>query len=146
MEAIMAENSMKLVLGALLFLCAVQDILRKKIYLWVIGVGAITTLLFLPFCAKLPILDRIGGLIIGLCIIILSIITAGKIGTGDGALLCITGLGLGFWRNLELFGAALFLAATVSIILLIFRLADRRRSIPFVPFLFAGYLILMITV
>ena len=146
MEAIMAENSMKLVLGALLFLCAVQDILRKKIYLWIIGVGAFTTLLFLPFCANLPILDRIGGLIIGLCIIILSIITAGKIGTGDGALLCITGLGLGFWRNLELFGAALFLAATVSIILLIFRLADRRRSIPFVPFVFAGYLILMITV
>ncbi len=146
MEITMAENSMKLVLGTLLFLCAVQDILRKKIYLWMIGAGAIATLLCLPYCTKLPMLDRIGGLIIGLCIILLSMITAGKIGTGDGALLCITGLGLGFWRNLELFGAALFLAAAVSIILLIFRLADRRRSIPFVPFLFAGYLILIITV
>lgn len=142
---IMAENSLKLVLGALLFLCAIQDLLRKKIYMWIVGVGAAAMLLCLPFCAGLPLLDRMGGLIIGLCIIILSVITAGKIGIGDGVLLCITGLGLGFWKNLELFGAALFLAAIVSILLLVLGLADRRMSIPFVPFLFAGYLILNLT-
>ena len=141
----MAENSIKLVLGALLLLCAIQDLLQKKIYLWSIGAGALAALLCLPFCTGLSLLDRVGGVILGLCIIILSILTAGKIGIGDGALLCITGFGLGFWRNLELFGSALFLAAIVSILLLIFRMADRKRSIPFVPFLFIGYLIVNIT-
>lgn len=76
--------------------------------------------------------------------IVISKITGGKIGMGDGILLCITGMGLGFWGNLELFGIALFFAAVVSILLLIFRLADRKKSIPFVPFLFFGYVFLLI--
>ena len=60
---------------------------------------------------------------------------------GDGMLLCITGLGLGFWSNLELFAIALILAAIVSIFLLMLRLADRKKSIPFIPFLLIGYVI-----
>ncbi len=138
----MAEYGIKLLLGVLLFSCAIQDILKKKIYLWTIGMGGVITILCLPFCTGLPVLDRIGGLIIGLCVIVLSIITAGKIGAGDGALLCITGVILGFWGNLELFGASLFLAAVISIFLLALRWANRKMSIPFVPFLFIGYVIL----
>jgi leader peptidase (prepilin peptidase)/N-methyltransferase len=69
--------------------------------------------------------------------------TGGKIGMGDGILLCVTGIGLGFWNNLELFGVALFLAAVLSIILMILRVVDRKKSIPFIPFLFAGYLIIV---
>jgi leader peptidase (prepilin peptidase)/N-methyltransferase len=67
----------------------------------------------------------------------------GKIGIGDGVLLCATGLGLGFWSNLELFAIALLLAAVISIVLLTFRLADRKKSIPFVPFLLLGYVFVM---
>jgi leader peptidase (prepilin peptidase)/N-methyltransferase len=87
--------------------------------------------------------NRLGGAAIGGFVILTSMITSGKIGLGDGILLCITGLGLGFWGNLELFCLALSLAAGLSIMLLIFRLADRKKSIPFVPFLFVGYLILI---
>jgi leader peptidase (prepilin peptidase)/N-methyltransferase len=77
-------------------------------------------------------------------VIFISRITGGKIGMGDGLLLCVTGLGLGFWGNMELFAYALFAAAAVSVILLILRLADRKKSIPFVPFLLLSYLFLTV--
>ena len=138
----MAEKLLIILLGILLLFCSVQDLWRRKIYLWMLGAGAACTLVCLPFCERLTVLSRIGGLLIGLTIILISKITAGKIGMGDGILLCVTGLGLGFWANMELFGIALCLAAVLSIFLMILRLVDHKKSIPFIPFLFAGYLIL----
>ena len=140
----MAEKILLLFLGALLLICAIQDFLKKRVYLWVIGVGTVLTIICLPFLKERSIIDCIGGLAVGLTIILISNITAGKIGMGDGIILCVTGVGLGFWTNLELFGVALLLAAVLSIILMIFRVIDRKKSIPFIPFLFAGYLIIVL--
>ncbi len=140
----MTDNRMVLLLGALLLCCAIQDLIKKKVYLWVIGLGAIIIIICILWMDNLDLANRIGGLFIGLSILALSKITAGKIGIGDGLLLCISGLGLGFWPNIELLGMALFLAATLSIVLLIFRKVDHKQSIPFIPFLFVGYLILCI--
>ncbi len=140
----MAELFIKVIMGVMLLLCGVQDALKKKIFIWIIAVGAILVGVCLPFCDTVAILDKIGGIAIGASVIIISIATGGKIGMGDGFLLCVTGLGLGFWNNLELFAVALFLAAVISVALLIFRLADRKKSIPFVPFLLLGYVFLII--
>lgn len=140
----MADISMKVVMGVVLLLCGVQDAFKKKIYLWIILTGALLVSICIPFCHTVSIPDRIGGLIIGAMVILISVVTSGKIGLGDGMLLCVTGLGLGFWGNLELFALALFLAAVLSIILLVLRLADRKKSIPFVPFLLLSYLFLIV--
>jgi len=141
----MAEKLLLIILGILLLFCSVQDLWRKKIYIWILGAGAALILICLPFCENLILMSRVGGLIVGLTVILISKITAGKIGMGDGILLCVTGLGLGFWANMELFGIALSLAAVLSIVLLILRLVDRKKSIPFIPFLFVGYLILFVS-
>ena len=45
---------------------------------------------------------------------------------GDGLVLSVTGMGLGFWSNLELFALALAFAALFSMFLLVFRLAGRK--------------------
>jgi leader peptidase (prepilin peptidase)/N-methyltransferase len=140
----MADTYTNITMGVLLLFCGVQDVLKKKIYIWVIALGAILIGIGLPFCTALSIIERVGGVAIGGCVIIISKATNGKIGMGDGVLLCVTGLGLGFWGNLELFGVALFFAAIISIILLVCHLADRKKSIPFVPFLFLGYAFLML--
>lgn len=138
----MADITIRIILGAMLLACSVQDIRKKKIFLWVIAAGGLLTGACLPFSGGFSFLDILGGIAVGACVIAISLATGGKIGLGDGFLLCATGLGLGFWGNLELFGLALFLAASVSILLLLLRLADRKKSIPFVPFVFLGYLIL----
>jgi leader peptidase (prepilin peptidase)/N-methyltransferase len=141
----MAEISLQLVMGTMLLACGIQDALKKKINLWIIISGGLLIGICVPFCGTFSFVNLIGGVLIGACVIGISIVTGGKIGIGDGLLLCVTGIGLGFWGNLELFGFALFLAAGLSIVLLIFRLADRKKSIPFVPFLFFGYVLLVIT-
>lgn len=141
----MSEWVIKIVLGILLLFCGVQDLLFKRIYLWMIGACTIVVIACLPFCESLSVTERLGGFALGLGVILLSKVTGGKIGIGDGSLLCVTGLGLGFWINVELFGIALSLAALVSILLLILRKADRKKSIPFVPFLLTGYVILLAT-
>lgn len=140
----MAEEAIKWILMITIFVCGVQDLYKKKVYLWFIITGALLITICIPFCSTNQIADRIAGVIIGVIIILISVATAGKIGLGDGILLCVTGLGIGFWPNLEMFAIALTLAALVSIFLLIFRMANRKKSIPFIPFLFMSYLILFL--
>ncbi|HWT74742.1 MAG TPA: prepilin peptidase [Mobilitalea sp.] len=140
----MAETAMQIILGAMLLICGIQDARKKKISVWIIAAGTILVGGCLPFIHHILLIDRIGGVAVGVLIIMTSLITGGKIGLGDGILLCVTGLGLGFWGNLELFAIALLLAAIVSIGLLILRLADRKKSIPFVPFMLLGYVFLIV--
>jgi len=137
------ENLLKLTIVVVLAICSVQDIRKKKIYLWLILLGGLLIAVCVPFCEEVSMLDRFGGILVGMVVILISVLTRGKIGLADGILLCATGFGLGFWSNLELFGIALFLAAIVSILLLMLRLADRKKAIPFVPFLLLAYLILV---
>jgi leader peptidase (prepilin peptidase)/N-methyltransferase len=143
-EKPMAEILIKIILSAILLFCGVQDLLKKKIFLWMIILGTLLTGICIPFCHSISLWNRFGGIMIGIIVIVISLATAGKIGMGDGYLLCVTGMGLGFWGNLELFAIALLLASVVSIFLLIFRMADRKKSIPFIPFLLVGYVFLMI--
>lgn len=141
----MPELIMKSLMGILLLLTAIQDIYYKKISTWIIVIGGILLCICIPFCKELSLSDRALGLSVGAGVMITSKATGGKIGMGDGLLLSVTGIGLGFWGNLELFALSLFAAAIVSIALLAFKLADRKKSIPFVPFLFIGYIITFIS-
>ncbi len=137
----MADLIIKGVLGILLLATALQDVRTKRISLWIILLGAVLICAGIPFAKEITIIDRVLGTLVGVVILITSKASRGKIGMGDGYLLCVTGICLGFWSNMELFALALFAAALVSILLLILRLADRKKSIPFVPFLFLAYLI-----
>ncbi len=128
----------------LLILCSIQDLLKKKIGLWMIIAGGGMMFVSILFYNSVTVIDRLGGIAVGVAVLLISLATRGKIGFGDGLLLCISGMGLGFWSNLELFAVALFLAAAVSIALMMFRLADRKESIPFVPFLLCGYVFILV--
>ncbi|MDF2513015.1 MAG: putative rane protein [Herbinix sp.] len=139
----MSENIVAFLLLGLLILSSIQDLLKKRIGLWIIILGGGIICAFIPFYHTITLFDRLGGVVVGGVVIVISLATGGKIGLGDGLLLCITGIGLGFWSNLELFALALLFAAILSIILMIFRLADRKKSIPFVPFLLLGYVFIL---
>lgn len=140
----MPEKLMAAFIGLMLLACGLQDIYRKKIGLWLVIAGGAMISICIPFCDSMSLYSRTGGVAVGGVVILISLTTRGKIGLGDGLLLCATGLGLGFWGNLELFSIALLLATIISILLLILRLADRKKAIPFVPFLFIAYVFLLI--
>lgn len=130
--------------GLMLATGAVQDIFMKKIYTWIIAAAAVIVAVCVPFCPDISLAERIAGVLVGAFVCILSKATGGKIGLGDGLVLCVTGLALGFWPNMEMFALSLLAAALVSIVLIIFRRADRKKRIPFLPFLMFGYVIQII--
>lgn len=81
-----------------------------------------------------------GGVSIGAVMLVFSWATRGGIGWGDGLLLCVTGVYLGFLENLGLLLWGLLLCAIFSAGILLTKRGDRKKEIPFLPFLLAAYL------
>jgi len=123
-----------------LLLCSWQDIKNKKINVILIGMGFLVLLISTLILGNLTIWNRLAGLTLGIILLSLNPITKGQIGIGDGIIVCITGLCLGFPQNAILLAYALFGSAMFSIVLLVIRRVNRKRTIPFVPFLLIGYL------
>lgn len=131
--------------GLLLLVAAVQDMKRKEVSIWLLGIFGVlgipvTLLNGAGGTAALP--GALGGAAVGLLVILMSRLTEGAIGMGDGLLLTVTGIYLGFQENLFLFLCGAFLAAALSVVLLILKKVTRKTSCPFIPFLFAGYLMM----
>lgn len=139
----MLEYIMMILMGLLLVIVTIQDIKWKKIRVGIVLIVGICLCVCIPFSSMLSIIDRMLGLSLGLGVVLLSKATGGKIGVGDGLVLGVTGIGLGFWSNLELFAIALSMAAVFSIGLLVLRRANRKKAIPFMPFLLGAYLFLI---
>lgn len=75
----------------------------------------------------------------GLLLLSIGKLSGGAVGMGDGLVLLVCGLYMGFWRALELLTLALFLAAVWAGFLMICKKKSKKASFPFVPFLLAAY-------
>lgn len=137
----MVEIIINSITGAMLLVCGLQDIKMKRFYTWIVLLATILIVACIPFSSTTTIGDRLLGSSLGLAVILISILTQGKIGLGDGLILWVTGISLGFWSNLELFMIALLFSAILSIILLVAKKVNRKQCIPFVPFIFMAYII-----
>ncbi len=80
-------------------------------------------------------------LIPGGVIIFISYITKEAVGMGDGILILVTGVFLGFTDNIVFIMLFFFLCAFFSGCMFIFRKYRLKDKIPFAPFLFLSYLI-----
>ena len=79
---------------------------------------------------------------VGIIFLVVSKITDEAIGYGDSVAITILGTYLGFWVILENLAGAFFLSALWSIGQISIR--KSKHSIPFIPFLTAGYLFILI--
>lgn len=86
----------------------------------------------------------IPGVLVGVFLYLVSKITKGAVGEGDALVYSLTGVALGFFRNLELFILSLFFSALVAGFLLVFRRVGKTFKIPFVPFTAVAYGVVMI--
>jgi leader peptidase (prepilin peptidase)/N-methyltransferase len=132
---------------------SVEDIRKKRIrtqYLLVFA--ALGMFLFFYDTQLDSAWDLFGGMLLGVGIILLSLLTRGSIGMGDGLILLVSGIYLGIEKNFLLFMLALFYAALCSLILLAKGRIRRKNlsaisgkhEIPFIPFLLAAYLTILI--
>lgn len=83
----------------------------------------------------------VGGMMMGVCIVSLRFLGIQMLGAGDGIVLLITGIILGFGNNMELLMIGLLLASLYGIGRSLKDGLRSKKEIPFIPFLFIGYLI-----
>lgn len=132
-----------LVYGCIGFLgiCAVFDARTKQIpFRFVVWFGA-GALVYRLLTGRLLELSVAAGILFGAAVLLAAKRFPKQIGEGDGWLLIVTGLFAGFEGCLESFFAGVVMAAAVSIVLLVGKKGSLQTTLPFAPFLFAGYLL-----
>ena len=124
----------------MLAVCTAQDIRRKEIRLNFVLFFGILGILFHMLFRMRSIGNLLLGMSVGVVLLLAGIFSEGKIGVGDGVLLTVTGAYLGVKENLTLFFVALVLCGLWAAGLLVLHKKRKTDSIPFVPFLLAAYM------
>ncbi len=123
---------------------AFQDYRNRKINIYFLLTGGIIGLLFHLYSMELSIIEILLGMGIGMMILFLGLWSGGSVGRADGMILVVSGIFLGFEKNVEVFVMGLFLAGITSLFLSVIRRKGRTYRIPFAPFLLVGYLFVMV--
>ena len=131
-------------LFGVLSMLAIEDGHKQKIPVLPVVLCGIAGVIFHLMFERITVMDMLGGFLIGLFLLFLSLYTRGKIGKGDGILLMATGVYLGFWNNLLLLWMASCMAGIFGIGVCIKRRKWRGTRLPFVPFLFLAFCLILI--
>ncbi len=118
---------------------SIMDIKDKSVpagYLCIAAVGSIAVMLIYAAEGKEILLGLIPG-----GVLLITGRLSGCAGEADGILLILVGAMYGLREGGELIMYALLCAAVVSIFLIAFRHAGRKDTLPFIPFILAGFLL-----
>ncbi|MDE6748759.1 MAG: prepilin peptidase [Lachnospiraceae bacterium] len=125
----------------LLCICSIFDIRKKELPLLILITGFLTALgiEMWHICKGLETVSGIAeSLLPGMFFLLLGFCTREKVGYGDGLMLIILGLFLGFFRCFLILCVGLIFSSVFALILLIFRKAGRNSRLPLIPFLTIG--------
>lgn len=128
-----------------LIVCAVIDFKTKKVYqsICLINYGLAVGIKF--FIHDMEPMKLVTGIILCGILFSISVITKEAIGKGDVLIiLTLTGI-LNVIKTLEILFVALFICSVFSVAMLITKKMKRKDTIPFVPFLLAGYCVWIIS-
>ena len=132
-----------LLLGALAF-GAYQDGREKEIHIMLPVLAGVVGVILFAVRPQFTVRELAGGVGIGFAMLLITWISQGQIGAGDGMMVAVCGIFLGFWKNLELFFTALLLVALAALCLIIIKKRRRDYRVPFLPFVLAAYLLQLI--
>ncbi len=128
-------------IGLALFAAGIVDIRRRQIGRVQLLILLLLCCAVIPFKKEFGARDAVGGMAIGLCAIGVSVATREQIGKGDGIVIAAVGIALGVRKCLLAVFAASFLMCIAAIVVLLFRKGGRQTRLPFLPAIFAGYLL-----
>ena len=120
------------------------DIKKKKI-------SVVVSLIFFVIGVVVSIINKekslisiLGGVGIGFILLLVGKFSRESVGIGDGLIFLVTGLYLGFTRNIVLLLYGLIFCALVSIILITFKKLKLKDKIPFAPFVLVAYISMLL--
>lgn len=109
--------------------------------------GTLPDVLLPCLAGTLPdvLLSCLAGTLPGIFLLTVGWATGQEVGYGDGIVLLVIGIYLGFSAGISIFLTALLLITPVSLFYIACKKAGRRKKLPFIPFLLAGYLLWLAT-
>ena len=134
--------SFSLIMGIYLLVLAAEDMFKKSIPLFLLIAGVIPCALSFALGPRPSAADRILGLSLGLVLLLAAKLSREKIGYGDAAVFCITGIAMGLRKGAVMTSLALFLLPVYAIVMLAKGRLNRKSRLPFLPFMFAGYVLM----
>lgn len=126
---------------AYLFTLSVQDMRRKSVSGIILVVGGVMAVVSQIILQMYSVEAVFGGFIAGCVFCGISWITKEALGYGDSFLIMIIGISIGIWNLIYVLFFAFFFASVCSIGILIKDRFSRKKGVPFVPFLSAGYVV-----
>ena len=133
-------------LGLICFLgiTAVDDLKTRQIKVLEIIIFGVIGILFNFIFKWHTATSLFGGIIVGCVMFLFSVLSGEKIGKGDGLVVMVTGLYLGFANTLSLVWISSILAAIIGGLYVKKYSVDTDIELPFIPFLLMGYLVLIV--
>lgn len=128
------------VLLGVLAISAYKDWREKKVYIYGTLFCGIAGILLHILFQEHTLTDMLGGAAVGIAVLLVAWLGRECIGIGDGIILVVSGVFLGFWKNVMLLLTALILAAITALFLIVVKRKERKYRLPFVPFLLVAYL------
>ncbi|MCI6791084.1 MAG: hypothetical protein MR589_08420 [Lachnobacterium sp.] len=133
----------EIVLLAGLGIMSVEDIRKKGIKrLWLIGLG-IVGLIFTIADAEVLCVSFLLRFVPGVVFVLLAWATREQIGMGDALLILVMGWYLNAIELVDVCLLAFFIAGLVALVLLVVIKKTKKFELPMVPFIFAGYVVML---
>lgn len=136
---------MMLVIGIMLFVAGIIDIKSLMISSRYILVFSIVCVVALLTKQSPSLVTALSGTLVGMCALGISLISGEQLGRGDGLVLVAVGLVVGFRGCLVVVSIASIIMCLVAIAMLAFKKGNRKTRLPFIPAIFAGYTIFLIS-
>lgn len=120
---------------------SVEDIRKKQIKVFSLGLGAFIVLIALFLYTQPSLLERWIGALIGGIMLLIGFLSKGAIGAADSVIILYLGVLYGATFVLSVLCIASVICCLCCIIFLGFRIMNRKKRIPFIPFLFVGFIV-----
>ena len=127
-----------------LLVCAATDLIGRSVYRWLV-----LLYMLLAAAGRLTVGEHLSAAVLladllpGGCALLLAKVTGEGIGYGDAMLILACGLSAGRVACMEMTMNAFFLAGVAAFFLILIG-RGRGRTLPFVPFLLAGWIVSLV--
>ncbi len=127
----------EIILCGFLGLLSLEDIKRQEISLWLLGAAAGIGLIVLASQTFSGWMDLSFRLLPGAALLLIAVLSKGKVGAGDGMVFLMIGLYCSLGQVLGLMAGSFLVSGVVAVVLTVIKRKEKTDTFPFVPCIFA---------
>lgn len=129
------------IISIFLGLNAIKDIRKKEISIWSVIIWGFAGIIWMFLDSEFGWKAGLAGLIPGIFLAALGLLSRGAVGFGDGLLVMVTGLYLGIQAAAVGLFWGLILCAVWGMVMIFLHRGTKNTELPFAPFLLGGVLL-----